>query len=415
MSPMTYLWIALGGALGSVGRAWLAFAVARITGPAFPWGTILINVVGSFVIAFFGTLTTASNGRFALPADARAFVMVGICGGFTTFSSFSLQTLELARDGRTAQALTNITLSLVLCLASVTAGHYSAASLNQGWVVQEAAQPQPAAPGGAVLAVLDRPEAAPGVLSAAARMLELGGKGGRVDALAVTPRPEAALLPTEEVMTEERANEEEERAHSAELRTAFEGWAGRARRRGLTVGWTEVEGPPGDVVADHGSRADAVVIRRPELHGDGLAREALHAALFDTECPVLVLPPGAGEAADFGRVVAVAWKEDGRAAVAVRSAMPWLKQAGRVVVLCGGAGRVALPPVLAEHGVDAEVATVPDRVGPMGAALLAEARRHGADLLVMGAYANPEISERILGSVTQQVLADADLPVLMRH
>src|SRR5690349_14201516 len=98
---LTYFWIALGGALGSVGRAWLALAVARITGPQFPWGTILINVIGSFVIGFFGALT-AAEGRFAVPADARAFVMVGICGGFTTFSSFSLQTLDLIRDGRAA-------------------------------------------------------------------------------------------------------------------------------------------------------------------------------------------------------------------------------------------------------------------------------------------------------------------------
>lgn len=125
-----YLWIGLGGALGSIGRAWLAITVARITGPQFPWGTILINIVGSFVIGFFGTLTT-SGSRFAVPADARAFVMVGICGGFTTFSSFSLQTLELARDGRVVQALGNIGLSVTLCLSAVAAGHCGAAAVNR--------------------------------------------------------------------------------------------------------------------------------------------------------------------------------------------------------------------------------------------------------------------------------------------
>jgi CrcB protein len=125
-----YLWIGLGGALGSIGRAWLAIAVARITGPQFPWGTILINILGSFVIGFFGTLTV-SGSRFAASPDARAFVMVGICGGFTTFSSFSLQTLELARDGRLAQAFGNIGLSVVLCLAAVTAGHYGAAAIDR--------------------------------------------------------------------------------------------------------------------------------------------------------------------------------------------------------------------------------------------------------------------------------------------
>ena len=92
-------------------------------------GAILINITGSFVIGFFGTLTT-SGSRFAVPVDVRAFVMVGICGGFTTFSSFSLQTLELARGGRAAQALGNIALSVVLCLLAVAAGHYGAAAIH---------------------------------------------------------------------------------------------------------------------------------------------------------------------------------------------------------------------------------------------------------------------------------------------
>ena len=126
---LTYLWIALGGALGSVARASISVAMVRITGPYFPWGTILINVVGSFVIGFFATLTGPA-GRLPVPADARAFVMVGVCGGFTTFSSFSLQTLELARAGRPGQALANIGLSVLLCLAGVAAGHYGATGMN---------------------------------------------------------------------------------------------------------------------------------------------------------------------------------------------------------------------------------------------------------------------------------------------
>ncbi len=73
----------------------------------FPWGTILINIVGSFIIGFFGALT-ASDSRLQVHADARAFVMVGICGGYTTFSSFSLQTLDLFRDGKPGAAVANI-------------------------------------------------------------------------------------------------------------------------------------------------------------------------------------------------------------------------------------------------------------------------------------------------------------------
>ena len=124
------LWVAAGSALGGVARYWMALGVARLTGPAFPWGTILINIVGSFVIGFFGSLTAAGSGRIAVPPDVRTFVMVGICGGFTTFSSFSLQTLDLLRDGRAPQALANILLSVALCLAAVAIGHYGATAFG---------------------------------------------------------------------------------------------------------------------------------------------------------------------------------------------------------------------------------------------------------------------------------------------
>jgi len=128
---LSYVLIGVGGALGSVARAWLTLAMARIAGAAFPWGTILINVLGSFVIGFFGTLTGGADGRFAAGAEARAFVMIGLCGGFTTFSSFSLQTLELLRHGRAGPALANVGLSVAVCLAAVAAGHYGAAALGR--------------------------------------------------------------------------------------------------------------------------------------------------------------------------------------------------------------------------------------------------------------------------------------------
>jgi CrcB protein len=115
-----YMWIAIGSALGGVARYWLTGFVAILIGPQFPWGTILINIIGSFVIGFFGTLTAH---RFPVSFEMRAFVMVGLCGGFTTFSAFSLQTLELARFGRWLEAGGNIVLSVVLCLLAVWAGH----------------------------------------------------------------------------------------------------------------------------------------------------------------------------------------------------------------------------------------------------------------------------------------------------
>ena len=91
---VTYLWIALGGALGTVARYWMTNAVAALTGPMFPWGTILINIIGSFIIGLVAHMTTPV-GRVPIPFDMRAFILVGICGGYTTFSAFSLQTLSL--------------------------------------------------------------------------------------------------------------------------------------------------------------------------------------------------------------------------------------------------------------------------------------------------------------------------------
>jgi len=127
---VTYFWVALGGALGSVARYWLSGVVARAVGETFPWGTILINVSGSFVIGFVATLT-APDGRFLVAPDARIFVMVGLCGGYTTFSSFSLQTLTLARDGEWLWAGGNILISVALCLLAVWLGHIGGAAISR--------------------------------------------------------------------------------------------------------------------------------------------------------------------------------------------------------------------------------------------------------------------------------------------
>ena len=133
---LTYLCVALGSALGGVARFGLGGAVARLMGPDFPWGTILINIIGSFIISFFGTLTI-SGGPLEAGPNLRAFVMVGLCGGFTTFSSFSLQTLELAAGNQWLAASANVGLSVVLCLLAVTAGHLAAGKffITQGAVL----------------------------------------------------------------------------------------------------------------------------------------------------------------------------------------------------------------------------------------------------------------------------------------
>jgi CrcB protein len=111
----------LGGAIGSGLRLAVAEYCAIRWGESFPFGTLIINVTGSILIGFLAGLTDA-EGRMLLSLSARQFLMFGICGGYTTFSSFSLQTLNLARDGQWLYAGLYILLSVVLCLVGVWAG-----------------------------------------------------------------------------------------------------------------------------------------------------------------------------------------------------------------------------------------------------------------------------------------------------
>jgi len=126
---MVYLYVAIGGALGSMARFWLANTMAVLTGAEFPWGTLLINVLGSFVISFFGMLT-GTFPRFAVPNEARIFVTVGLCGGFTTFSSFSLQTVDLFRTGEAGRAALYVAASVILCVAACALGFASAVAVG---------------------------------------------------------------------------------------------------------------------------------------------------------------------------------------------------------------------------------------------------------------------------------------------
>ena len=127
---MMYFWVMLGSALGGGARYFVSGFAAQHIGETFPFGTLIVNVTGSFVIGFFAALT-APDGRVFVGTDTRQFVMSGLCGGYTTFSSFSLQTLNLARDGEALLAGANIVLSVVLCLLAVWLGFVAAGALNQ--------------------------------------------------------------------------------------------------------------------------------------------------------------------------------------------------------------------------------------------------------------------------------------------
>jgi CrcB protein len=126
---MTYLLVAIGSAIGGTLRYWLSSLIANWVGQTFPWGTLVINITGSFAIVFFATLT-APEARLYVPGEWRQFFMVGICGGYTTFSSFSMQTLALAQGGEWFNAGLNIFLSVVLCLVGAWLGTVAATLVN---------------------------------------------------------------------------------------------------------------------------------------------------------------------------------------------------------------------------------------------------------------------------------------------
>ncbi|HSD93698.1 MAG TPA: fluoride efflux transporter CrcB [Methyloceanibacter sp.] len=124
-----YFWIAAGSALGGVARYWLSGVVARLVGETFPWGTLIVNVTGSLLIGVIAALT-APEGKFFIGSTSRLALMAGLLGGYTTFSSFSLQTLALLQDGDWWRAGANIMLSVLLCLLAVWAGYAAASSFN---------------------------------------------------------------------------------------------------------------------------------------------------------------------------------------------------------------------------------------------------------------------------------------------
>ncbi len=127
---ITYLYVAAGGAIGSVLRYAASGFIARQVSEVFPWGTFAVNVTGCFIIGFFAMLT-GPDGRVVVPPDFRQFFMVGICGGYTTFSSFSLQTLALVRDGDMTRASLNVAASVLFCLIGVWLGSAAGAAINQ--------------------------------------------------------------------------------------------------------------------------------------------------------------------------------------------------------------------------------------------------------------------------------------------
>ena len=120
---MKYFVIGLGGAIGAIGRYFLQGVVHQLMGISFPYGTLVVNLLGCFLIGF---IMEFSENRFIIDPEARLFITVGILGGFTTFSSFGYETFSLLRDGETLRAMLNVILSMVVGLIAVWFGFITA-------------------------------------------------------------------------------------------------------------------------------------------------------------------------------------------------------------------------------------------------------------------------------------------------
>lgn len=270
---------------------------------------------------------------------------------------------------------------------------------------------------GMILVFLERPDAARRLLTSAVRVAELMG-GARIMALVVRTLPETTIMPTEEVLTRHDALRirENEKGRVAAIRMAFDQWYRAEEAAGETVIWCDAEGTVKDVMREHGTTADVIVLSRPygDLHLS--AQPGLHAALFDTDRPLLVVPPS--DDAPFGRRIVIAWRDGRPATRAVLSALRCDTRPEKVFVLAGvkeGESEPVPPAILAEHGIESELHIM--RVGSdvFGRSLLNRAHALGADLIVMGAYRHSPLEERLLGGVTRFMLAYSDLPLLMRH
>ena len=125
---LNYILVMLGGGLGTGARFWISGFVAERAGEFFSLGTLVVNITGSFVVGFFAAFAGPEAPVLVSPRS-RQFFMIGVCGGYTTFSSFSLQTLDLARDGDWGKALLNTALSFGCCLTAVWLGRILALAL----------------------------------------------------------------------------------------------------------------------------------------------------------------------------------------------------------------------------------------------------------------------------------------------
>ncbi len=249
----------------------------------------------------------------------------------------------------------------------------------------------------------------------------LHARGDPRNAVPITVEGMSGAL-VEEIMT---VAERESAERAAAARATFDTWRqdtgtalADAPAAGVTAAWIDEMGREDDLVVRYGRLADLIVEGRPAP--DIFATEVtVEAAIFDTGRPVLLVAPEPRQA--IGDNVAIFWNGSAQAARAVGAALPLLRRANQVHVLWIGESRgkelahMSLPGYLSWHGVEAVVSRFQPDARAVGQALLEEAHRVDADLLVMGAYTHSRLRRLVLGGVTKHVLGNATIPVLLAH
>ncbi len=124
-----YLLAGMGGAIGSVGRVLVSNFITRFAGEEFPFGTVVVNITGAILMGLLAGYGDSDPGKLLFSQSARTFLMIGVMGGYTTFSSFSLQTFLLIEQGNFTGAFLNVLLSVVLCVAGIWLGFMTIRSM----------------------------------------------------------------------------------------------------------------------------------------------------------------------------------------------------------------------------------------------------------------------------------------------
>lgn len=268
-----------------------------------------------------------------------------------------------------------------------------------------------------ILAVLTESESVPAVLSAAKRLSDLLN-GAYIEALVVRVAPISTIMVTEEVLTPSQENEirSHENKRADLLKGAFDRWLESIDANSYKIKWINAEGVSAKLVNEWGKRADYIIVSKPVPGHANSEYESLHAALFESERPVLVVPPQMST--NFGGKVAIAWREDKFTLHAVRDSLQFIPQSAEIHLLIGRAAGGApphVPEMLVDHAMNYQTHELTLGKDVFGAQLLAKAHEVRADMLVMGAFVHHSWRRMLFGGVTNYMLTHADIPVLMRH